>query len=245
MTLNVNYNGKHIGFVARSYPENKHLFMVALTSLRIEEVAVDMEQIKGYLGKTFGFTNLFGRLNEGELHKFVESKRLGKYEEVGIGGYEDFLRFFFLKTVDERGYKIEELFDLEELIKQITGYLLIDVEHVVITENTIQLKEEINYLSEKILSGGDKPIFAVVIDYPIFRTDTMGLGEGFLLGANFSDFGGRNHAHETELKIQSGNYEKVICLPIQMHVRKGMPIQLYLQEDKIKRIFCNGAIYEF
>lgn len=121
----------------------------------------------------------------------METKRQGKYGDTGIEDYNDFLRFKFMKTADERRYEIENK------------------------------------------------------DYPIFRTDIMGAAEGLLLGANFSDFAGRNHAHETVLEIKSGNFEKSISFPIQMNIKKGMPIQLYLIEDKIKKFFCDEAIYEF
>lgn len=244
VTVNVSFNGKHIGFVAKTFPENQHLFMVALTSLTIEEIALDNQQIKGYLGRVFGFTNMFGRLQEDRLHEFLESKRTDKYKEAQINNSDDFLRFFFLKVADERGYDLEKLFHWEEIEPLVKGYLLINVETAKFSGATIEL-EEINYFSEETVGEGMKPIFASIIDYPIYRTDIMGAAEGFFLGANFSDFGGRNHAHETVLRIRSGNYEKTISFPIQMYVKKGMPIQLYLQEGKIKRIFCGDAIYEF
>ncbi|NLN48683.1 MAG: hypothetical protein GX154_06265, partial [Clostridiales bacterium] len=90
-----------------------------------------------------------------------------------------------------------------------------------------------------------KPIFGEITGYPLFYTDIMGLGEGFILGANISDFGGRNHSHETRLKIKSGNYEDIFDFPIIINARMGMGIQLYLGEKKIEQLYCDGSLYKF
>lgn len=245
MALNVKYDGKHIGFVARSFPDHQHLFMVALTKLHVEDVSIDVEGMKSYLGKELRFKNFFGKISEEELENFLEEKRVGKYQNSGITNIDDFLRFFFLKVADERGFEIEKLFDWEELNDHINGYLLLKFSDVEISENAIIIKNNIDYISEAALSGVEKPIYTTVVGYPIFRTDIMGGAEGFFLGANLSDFGGRNHTHETELNLQSGNYEQRFIFPIQMYVKKDMPLQLYFDENRIKRIFCGEAIYEF
>lgn len=245
MTLNVNYKGSHIGFVARSFPENSHLFMIALTNLRIEEVELDLEKMKTYLAKVFGFTNFFGRVNEERFRNFIESKRQGKYEAKSIDNFEDFIRFIFMKVADERGYEIEKLFHWEDLKQHVDGYLLLDMENVIVKNGMIHIEEEIDYITEEKLPNSGVPIFATVCDYPIFQTDVMGVGEGLLFGANLSDFGGRNHAHATIIQLRSGNYYKEFQFPIPMNVKKGMPIQLYVKENEINRIFCNEAIYIF
>lgn len=247
MPLNVAYKGTHIGFVARSYPENAHLFLVAITNRKIEEVFLDYAQMKSYLGRIYGSTNFWGKVKEEELNQVLEAKRKEKYAHLQIEDEEAFLRFKFLKVADERGYEIETLFDWEELAGQVEGYLFLDVEDAVIEENTVQLNDEIDYFSEERIKGEGYgiPIYARIADYPIVRTDIMGAGEGLLLGANFSDFGGRNHAHETILWIQSGNYEREISFPVHMNVKRGLPIQLYLVDGSIKTILCNETIYEF
>ena len=85
---------------------------------------------------------------------------------------------------------------------------------------------------------------AKIIDYPIVETDIMGGGEGFLLGANLSDVGGRNHAHSTRLLIKSGNFTNSLDLPVIINARKGMTIQLYYNEKEINQVFCDGVIYK-
>lgn len=245
MTLNVNYNGNHIGFVAKSYPENRHLFMIALTSLKVEDVTINFDRVKSFLARAYGSTNFFGKIDEDRLEAIMDVKKLERFEQTGTNNYEDFLRYKFMKTADERGYEIETLYQWEELEGHIEGYLLLDFEHAVIKENTIQLEEDIHYFTKEKLSSENLPIFAEIIEYPIIRTEIMGAGEGLLLGANFSDFGGRNHSHETELILKSGNYQKKYLFPITMNVKKGMPVQLYVEEGEVRKIFCDEVIYEF
>jgi len=71
----------------------------------------------------------------------------------------------------------------------------------------------------------------------------MGFGEGVILGADLADMGGRNHSHETKLKIVSGNFQGNVILPYIVYTKKDMEIQLYVAENKIKMVFSDGIIY--
>ncbi|MDG5788385.1 hypothetical protein QA612_12925 [Evansella sp. AB-P1] len=246
MPLNVTYEEQHIGFVAGAYPGKSHVFLIALTSLTVEEAGIDQPQMKSYLARIFEATNFFGRVKEDELNEILKRLQKDNFKDLDIHDDETLLRFIFLKAAAERGgYEIEMLFNWEELSHNVEGFLILDMEKVLFKRNAVILEEKISYFSDATLAEDNGlPIFAIINDYPIIKTDVMGAGEGLLLGANLSDFGGRNHSHKTTLLLKSGNSEQEFTFPLHMHVKRGMPIQLYVKENRIHKIFCNETIYQ-
>lgn len=108
------------------------------------------------------------------------------------------------------------------------------------------MDETIDYFPKDIADVDvNAPIYAKIIDYPIIKTDIMEIGEGLLLGADLSDYGGRNHAHTTVLKILSGNCTMEIELPIIVYAKKDMTVNLYMSGDRIRKVFCDGIMYKF
>lgn len=162
---------------------------------------------------------------------------------------------------------MEEYLEINGLSEdRIKGYIIFDINKAEIREDKFIINEEIDYAGDQTINttliprrsslysftqnenewnDNIKPIFGEITGYPLFYTDIMGLGEGFILGANISDFGGRNHSHETRLKIKSGNYEDIFDFPIIINARMGMGIQLYLGEKKIEQLYCDGSLYKF
>ncbi len=86
---------------------------------------------------------------------------------------------------------------------------------------------------------------AKITEYPRIQIDSMLSGQGLLLGADFEDLVGRTHIHRTKLKIKSGNFTCDLDLPVELYLKKGDTIQIYIDNRVIKRIFCDGIIYEF
>ncbi len=121
---------------------------------------------------------------------------------------------------------------------------MVDINNVVIENDSMVIDEEIDYISsEKI--GKDIPMVAKITDYPRIQIDSMTSGQGLLLGADLTDLAGRNHIHRTKLKIKSGNFEHDLSLPVELYLKKDDTIQIYVDNRVIKRVFCNGIIYEF
>lgn len=143
---------------------------------------------------------------------------------------------------------LKNLADIREYIDYnkecVRGYVLIDIDKLHLEDSTAIIDETIDYIYN-CAADKDAPIYGKIIDDPIICTDIMGLGEGLLLEADFSDFGGRNHAHTTILNVSSGNFITKISLPIIIYAKKDMTVKLYLSSDKIKKIFCDGIIYKF
>ena len=119
-----------------------------------------------------------------------------------------------------------------------------DINNVVIENNSIIIDEEIDYINNEKLEN-HIPMVAKIIDYPRIQIDSMSSGQGLLLGADLADLAGRNHIHKTKLKIKSGNFTYELNLPVELYLKKGDTIQIYVDNRVIKRIFCDGIIYEF
>ena len=47
------------------------------------------------------------------------------------------------------------------------------------------------------------------------------------------------------LKIKSGNFSYELNLPVELYLKKGDIIQIFVDNRVIKRVFCDGIIYDF
>jgi len=244
-----NSRGEHIGFLHRTFPGRTGVLMVAVSEQTVESVEFSVAMIKSYLAGAFRCRTITGKVNEEKLEAEIARRIDGiSGDDPGFDrDYDQMLKNVFLRHISTGGQQeIENYITSGVDMSLIRGYVLFDVKNLdaARTEgNQIIIPEEINYLEDDKLEG--TPVFARVTDYPVLHTAIMGAGEGFLLGANLADFGGRNHAHTTELKIESGNFTDEIKLPIYVLAARGMSIQLYLEHKEIRKVLCGGAVYSF
>ena len=139
----------------------------------------------------------------------------------------------------------EENFNYKKVdITQINAYFLIDINNAVIENDSIIIDEEIDYICNKKIENLI-PIVAKITDYPVIQIDSLMSGQGLLLGADLADLVGRSHIHRTKLKIKSGNFAYELNLPVELYIKIGDVIEMYVSNRVVKRIFCDGIIYEF
>lgn len=258
-------NGNHLGIIRKRYLDRDNIYLLAITDLNSDDISFNEDKVKSYLAAKLKVKNLFGKVDEDRLKEEIDNLRISKeYYRFQQLDYNDFLKYLFLKNYS--GKSIEEYLEINGFIEEmIKGYIFFDINKVEIIDGKFVINEDMDYIQNQAIDSDlipkrislysiehkedvisdSKPIFAKVTGYPIIRTDIMGFGEGFLLGANLSDFGGRNHSHETRLRIKSGNCEEVFDFPIYLNAKKDMNIQLYIGEKNIEQIFCDGVIYRF
>lgn len=231
-------SGNHIGFIAAPYGLYFNVFMAAVTTEKIDDQQIDLNVIKDRTAAFYGCKNIFGKVNDEKFQMAITGLLEGDYSNYKNLSYNDFLKFLALK----------DLRDINKLVaynkEDIKGYVLIDIEKLRFQDGTAFIDEDVDYTYECKVDK-DVPIYAKIIDYPIIYTDVMGIGEGLLLGADFSDFGGRNHTHTTILNVLSGNFATKLELPAIIYAKKDMLVKLYMNNDKINKIFCDGIIYKF
>lgn len=233
-------NRKYLGFIQSAYPQYTSVFMVANTDIKLEEKDFNNSKIKSELASFLGCKNILGKINEPRLSKSIDNiiiKEFGKFKD---STYEELLKLVYLRIL-----RYEENFHYKSIPNaEINAYFLVDINNVIIENDSIIMNEDTVYVSnEKI--GNDIPMVAKIIDYPRIQIDSMTSGQGLLLGADIADLAGRNHVHRTKLKIKSGNFVCDLNLPVELYLKKGDTIQIYVYNRVIKRIFCDGIIYEF
>ena len=233
-------NKKHLGFIQSAYPQYTTVFMVASTNIKLEDKDFNVNNMKSELAGFLGCKNILGKVNEPRLNKSIDSIIIKEFSKFKDNTYEELLKLVYLRMLrhgENLHYKSIEN-------TQITGYFLVDINNVVIENDSMIIDEEIDYISnEKI--GNLIPMVGKIIDYPRIQIDSMTSGQGLLLGADLVDLAGRNHIHRTKLKIKSGNFTSELNLPVELYLKKDDIIQIYIDNRVIKRVFCNGIIYEF
>ena len=233
-------NRKYLGFIQSAYPQYTNVFMVASTDVKLTEKDFNVNNIKSELAAYLGCKNILGKINEPRLSKSIDNiinKEFSKFKE---NTYEDLLKLVYLRIL-----RYEENFYYKNLKKeQINAYFLVDINNVIIENNYLIIDEEIDYISNEKLENLI-PMVAKIIDYPRIQIDSMSSGQGLLLGADLADLSGRNHIHKTKLKIKSGNFAYELNLPVELYLKKGDTIQIFVDNKVIKRVFCDGIIYDF
>jgi hypothetical protein len=233
-------NRKYLGFIQSAYPQYTNVFMVASTDIKLEDKDFNINNIKSELASFLGCKNILGKINELRLNKSIDNIIIKEFSKFKDNTYEELLKLVYLRIL-----RYEEIVHYKKIENtQIKGYFLVDVNNVVIENGSMIIDEEIDYIiNEKI--GNDSPMVAKIIDYPRIQIDSMTSGQGLLLGADLADLAGRNHIHRTKLKIKSGNFVCDLNLPVELYLKKGDTIQIYVDNRVIKRVFCDGIIYEF
>ena len=233
-------NRKYLGFIQSAYPQYTNVFMVASTGVKLTDEDFHINNIKSELAGYLGCKSILGKINETRLSKSIDNIINKEFSKFKKNTYEDLLKLVYLRIL-----RYEENFHYKNLkSEQINGYFLLDINNVVMENNYLIIDEEIDYISneklEKLI-----PMVGKIIDYPRIQIDSMSSGQGLLLGADLADLSGRNHIHKTKLKIKSGNFAFELNLPVELYLKKGDTIQIYVDNRVIKRVFCDGIIYEF
>lgn len=233
-------NRKYLGFIQSAYPQYTNVFMVASTGVKLTDEDFHINNIKSELAGYLGCKSILGKINETRLSKSIDNIINKEFSKFKKNTYEDLLKLVYLRIL-----RYEENFHYKNLkSEQINGYFLLDINNVVMENNYLIIDEEIDYISneklEKLI-----PMVGKIIDYPRIQIDSMSSGQGLLLGADLADLSGRNHIHKTKLKIKSGNFAYELNLPVELYLKKGDTIQIFVENKVIKRVFCDGIIYDF
>jgi len=231
---------KYLGFIQCAYPQYKNIFMAANTDVKLEKQDFHINNIKSELASFLGCKSILGKINEPRLKKSIDNIIIKDFSKFKNNTYEELLKLVYLKIL-----RYEDNFQYKKIENiQIDSYFLVDINNVMIEDDSIIIDEEIDFISnEKI--GNDIPVVAEITEYPRIQIDSMLSGQGLLLGADLEDLVGRTHIHRTKLKIKSGNYICDLDLPVELYLKKGDTIQIYVHNRVIKRVFCDGIIYEF
>lgn len=231
-------NGNHVGFIVAPYFQYYNVFKVAITTGKIEDEQIDINAIRSRVAGVFGCKNVLGKVNNEKFQNTISLLLEGDYSCYRNLSSTDFLKFLAL----------DKLRDIEEFIgyskENINGYILVDIDKLHFQDGTAIMDETVDYIFENKVDE-DVPIYTKIMDYPIINTNAMGIAEGILLGADFSDFGGRNHTHTTVLNVISGNFITKIELPAIVYAKKDMIVNLYADSDAIRKVFCDGILYKF
>jgi len=251
MALNVrDHTGNQVGFVCGIAPFKPfdvlhNLLLAALTPMTAAEAGLNLDQILRYLSGRMGAKTVLGRIKEEKLlDKLAEQQSNAREQDFPAS--EQFACYLFLRYIlDESAFKYQDVTGLQLDPSAASGYVLIDMHKAKIQAGDILIEEPLDYIQGETLKDSGLPIFAKNMDYPYNFMETMGMGEGLLLGANISDFGGRNHAHSTRIQLLSGNAEGVAEFPIPLFARKGSPLQLYTDGKRLNKVFTGEAVYRF
>ncbi|MBW9158268.1 hypothetical protein [Clostridium tagluense] len=233
-------NKKYLGFIQSAYPQYTNVFMVASTDVKLSDNDFNINKIKSELAGFLGCKSILGKINELRLTKSIDNiiiKEFGKFKD---NTYDELLKLVYLRILRYE----EDVYYKSIKKEQINAYFLIDINNVVIENNSIIIDEEIDYINSEKLEN-HIPMVAKIIDYPRIQIDSISSGQGLLLGADLADLSLRNHVHKTKLKIKSGNFAYELNLPVELYLKKGDTIQIYVDNRVIKRVFCDGIIYDF
>ena len=231
---------KYLGFIQCAYPQYTNVFMVASTDIKLDDKDFNINNIKSELASFLGCKSILGRVYEQRFSKSIENIINKEFSKFKDSNYEELLKLVYLKVL-----RYEEKFYYKEIKNaQINAYFLVDINNVVIENHSIIIDDEIDYISNEKIENLI-PLVAKIIEYPRIQIDSMTSGQGLLLGADLADLTGRNHVHQTKLKIKSGNFAHDLNLPVELYLKKGDIIQIYVDNRIIKRVFCDGIIYEF
>jgi len=190
-------NKKYLGFIQSAYPQYTNVFMVASTSIKLEEKDFHINNIKSELAGYLGCKSILGKINEPRLSKSIDNiinKEFARFKE---NTHDELLKLVYLRIL-----RYEERIYYKSIEKeQINAYFLVDINNVVIENDSMFIDEQIDYISNEKLEN-NVPMVAKIIDYPRIQIDSMSSGQGLLLGADLADLAGRNHIHKTKLKIK-------------------------------------------
>ena len=234
--------GRHLGFIwGKSLLV--HGWQVALSSARIDNDDINWELVKSQLADQLDSRNFWGKVKESTL--------IAKLKEVWDQKYARDLDIKFLPTSDldylKFMYLVNGSNDMGKSINldrmDIRGYIFMDsTDPQFFNQDNLLLDSDLNFITERAIDR--PPVFGEISSIPKIYLSVMGFTEGFLLGANWSDYGGRNHTHSTIVDIRLGSVDTRLRFPIQIPFKKGEPVQIYFSESgEISSVYYDGAIY--
>lgn len=234
----VDKNGKHLGYIKESHSRYTNVFKVALSEETVIESEERLNCIRDYLAGVYGCTNLLGKVQEEKWREVQHTLLKEKFPEFKDKSQRDFLKYLLLKNPPD----IETLLNYK-IVKDISGYILLDIDNTKVVDNALMIEEDLSYIMEEKLEG-EVPLYAVVTDYPKIQIESAGVQSTMLLGGDLADLGGRHHLHSTELTIRSGNFKLKLELPMEVPAKKGTTIQIYSNFRHPSKVFYDGIIYE-
>lgn len=231
--------GRHLGFVYNKSASDEG-WQVALSKSSLDNNCINWELVKARLADLYESRNIWGKIKEEAL---LETVKAEWEKEKALDSKLDYHPHTSVEL-----YKIMLLIsagDFSDCINfkglDIDGFVFLGTSLNFYDQENLLLDAELDYVTERVLDT--PPVFGIVADYPRIGINVMGVGEGLLLGANWSDFGGRNHTHATVVRFRSGKVDAEFFIPIQIAFKKGEPVQFYLDQGQITRVFYDGAIY--
>lgn len=233
-------NNKYLGFIQCPYQQYTNVFMVASTNIILEDKDFLINKVKSQLAGFLGCKSILGKINEEKLGRNIDNIINKEFSKFKDNTYEELLKLVYLRIL-----RYEQIVQYKSIDNdKVNSYFLLDINNVEIKDNSMIIDEEIDYISN-VTIGNLIPMVAKITDYPRIQIDSMSSGQGLLLGADLDDLAGRKHIHKTKLKIKSGNFSCDLNLPVELYLKKGDTIQIYVDNKVIKKVFCDGIIYEF
>lgn len=241
MALNVkDKSGRHIGFVCKTYLDHEDILMIALTEKVFDGTFCDVDEIEDYLSICYACRTIFNKFHKEKFDSYIKSLLIGEYSKLSYMDRFTFLRFLLLKNPK----KLKELIHFDEKEDGVYGYLLLDINNIVIQGEDIILDEALDYIDgENPLKA--IPLFSKVIHYPTIYLDKESTGEGILLTKDPSDNFSNDNVGGTKIKLLSGNFKFDLEVPLKIYVKKGYPLKLFIKDNILKCIFSDGIIYRF
>ncbi len=258
-------DGKHLGITygIAMHPgsfsigqRNRRIIYVALTNRRIEDGDLDYQKLKMGIAERHSLKSLLGKIKEEALKEELQKYWREEKERMihGDGDYPGFYRDFQPNEFDQhyifRLFHLKNRFSLESYWLgekfEIRGFIMYDLEEGILhDEKTLLLEDTVDYIDTTDEYEGLKPTHFIIGERPEVKIDVMGTGEGLLLGASIGDLGGRNHVHTTTLTLISGNTMYRTQVPIHLHGKKGMPLTMYIDQEKNKYVafLCDDILY--
>jgi len=233
-------DGRHLGFVLGRSPFCRG-WQVGLCHTPLDNAAINWALVTDRLAEHYRCKTIWGKVKEDALIGEVKEEWNREYARLENKYYptvdEDYLKIMFLvKDCD-----LSECIDTSGM--EISGYVFLDHRALSFYDRErLLLDADLSYITENVMVS--PPVFGEISYFPIIGVSPMDFAEGFLTGADLSDYGGRNHTHMTIARIRTGNVETECRLPIQVNFKKGEPVQIFLSpEGTVTRVFYDGAIY--
>lgn len=223
----IDNQGNHIGIISSLNHENLGTFLVALTSIKAADLAIDYQGIKKFLSNRFKTKSILGVIDEDQLNRKIAEIWEENYGEWGPFREDLALRLVFLREINYP-QDIEKNIHIDQ--RTITGYLFLDRSNIKFANQAILIENDIDYIYA-VANPFDSPVlYGKIIDYPVITYEKLTLGEP--------------RWESTRIKILSGNVIQTFDLEISLYVKKDMTILMQMEKQKVVKIFCDGIIYE-
>lgn len=244
MAFNVcDKHGKHIGIVHKRFPISKHgtpnSVLVGITDKKLIDSDINLLSIKDFIATGYDCKTILGRIKEEKLAQVL--KDIWEKDYSYLGPFNDKLLLKILLIQRKLEYNESIAIDSNDLY----GYILLRTDTFQFyDETTILIHEELDYIDYKERYSGIAPTYFKATSSAIIHLSVIGLAEG-LMFASIGDLGGRNHTHHTKISLLSGNITQTLEFPIQLYIKKDMPVTIYIESERIKAVLFDDILYTF